>query len=460
MTSLLLFNIAFSFLGYTGSLSSVLVGEHLAAHEHATLPVPPAVTIVHEETVYTHSPANNGSGPFWSSGCTILTRLGDTVLLSEMETGQDVPPLCNTRWRLHSRTEAGWSLFAEAEGYRQREPTLLASTGSDVFYLYVNDSTEPPGTKYGPCTPYLLKFHLDNPGSPEALRPAWEGEPTFTDHSYRGYAADRGAGELLMLNIDAKTTEENWCHLKADGEVLGNGKISFPIRACYPQVALKDKAAYVLAISDIREPVEEWADYKFEQTQNTWDYVFRILYFTWTPHIGSQAFSPPLEIANVEATAGHIFGQDLHIAPNGDAYILYTQREVSSALMRDKFFPDLSIVDSLHLALVREGQIIDRKTIIEGSETSQPGSARFHIAANGDCYALIYATIDNAQGNYLIPMNSPQDAPPLIPVPLRQPLSMFLLASPRAGNAPSNTIDLAGAGPAGAIVYAQIALEP
>jgi hypothetical protein len=39
-------------------------------------------------------------------------------------------------------------------------------------------------------------------------------------------------------------------------------------------------------------------------------------------------------------------------------------------------------------------------------------------------------------------------------------LSTFLLASPRAGNAPSNTIDLAGAGPAGAIVYAQITLEP
>ena len=101
----------------------------------------------------------------------------------------------------------------QAEGYRQREPAVLATTGPDSFYLNVNDSTQPPGTKYGPCTPYLLKFGVDNPAETRKLSPVWEGEPSFTDHSYRGFAGDRDAKEMLMLNIDAKTSEQNWCCL-------------------------------------------------------------------------------------------------------------------------------------------------------------------------------------------------------------------------------------------------------
>lgn len=485
MTSLILLEMVLCFASHAESLPYERIDDRLAAYGregrcvdsealsrqyHAavdpatgetvmTPPAPPAVRVVHEETVYTHTPANNGSGPFWSSGCTTLARVGDTVVLSEMETGPDVPLLCNTRWRLHARTENGWRLLAEADGYRQREPAVLATTGPEAFYLYVNDSTEPPGTKYGPCTPYLLKFNLENAANPQTLRPVWEGETTFTDHSYRGYAADRDVQELLMLNIDAKTSEQNWCHMNANGEVLGNGKITFPIRSCYPQAALKSGAAYVLAVGDIREPVTEWADYKFEQTKSSWDYVFRILYFTWTPDLRSQGFAPAIEIANVDATAGHVFGQDLYVTPGGDAYVMYTQRPVSTPLMRDRFFPDLSIMDSLHLAVVRGGQVIERKVLLEGTDTRQPGCARFHVAANGDLYALVYAAIDGAPGNYLMPVNPPPDGPSLIPIPLQQPTSSFLLASPRAGNAPSNTIDLVGAGPANSIVYAQMALE-
>ncbi|MFO7974537.1 MAG: SGNH/GDSL hydrolase family protein [Candidatus Hydrogenedentota bacterium] len=174
-----------------------------------TASTPPKVDVTHEENVYTHTPANNGSGPFWSFGCTTIARLGDAVFVSEMETGEDVPPLCNTRWRLHKRTQEGWSLFADADGYRQREPAVLATAGPETLYLNVNDSMEPPGTKYGPCTPYLLKFSPGNAANPAELTPDWEGKPHFTDHSYRGFAADREADELLMLNEHSNRSRQD-----------------------------------------------------------------------------------------------------------------------------------------------------------------------------------------------------------------------------------------------------------
>ena len=48
--------------------------------------------------------------------------------------------------------------------------------------------------------------------------------------------------------------------------------IRFPICACYPQVAVRDGAAHVLAIGDVVEPVAAWRDYKKEKSGSAWDY--------------------------------------------------------------------------------------------------------------------------------------------------------------------------------------------
>ena len=93
------------------------------AQEGLTVPVE-----VYED-VYTFVSPNNGSGPMWSYGCASIVRVGDEVVVSEMETGEDVPLLCNTRWRLLRRGEGGWETLAEAAGYRQREPLFA---GADV----------------------------------------------------------------------------------------------------------------------------------------------------------------------------------------------------------------------------------------------------------------------------------------------------------------------------------------
>ncbi len=413
-----------------------------------------------EEEVYTFKNPDNGSGPLWSYGCTQIARMGDRVVVSAMETGVDVPPLCNTRWRLLRREQGAWRVIAEADAYRQREPCPVAITSEQDLFLYVNDSLEPPGTRYGPCEPHLIHFRM-LPGAMEraTLHPQWAGKIHFTDHSYRGYAADPARGELLMLNIDANTGVQHACLLNTSGATLATRSIEFPIRSCYPQVALVNRAAYVLAIGDIVEPIKEWREYKFELTQREWDYVFRILYFTWTPNIAEKPFAAPIEIANVDATGGHISNQDLWIAPDGAAWIMYLEREVQNELLRDRFFPGKSVINSLYLAIVKDGAIIERRVLIEGSALEWPGHARFHPTPDGQLYVVAYCGNGDA-GNRLLRL-SPQNATPqVIPISLKRPMASYCLASVRAGNMPSFTIDMLGLGGDNTLSYAQIDLEP
>lgn len=419
-----------------------------------------SVEVLAEEDVYDFVSPDNGSGPLWSYGCSPITRVGDDVIISQMETGENEPRLSNTRWRLLRRAGDGWERIAEADLYRQREPTLLATLSDSRIYLNVNDLIEPPGTLYGRTKPHLLFFDLASDAiSPVIIEPEWNAVGHFTDHSYRSFAADRENAQLLMFNIDARTSVQHWCLMDANGTTLRNGEIVFPIRATYPQTALVDQAAHILAIGNIVEPVSEWRDYKFEQTGREWDYVFRVLYYSMTPNIEERDFGSPIEIANVDATGGRISNHDLWIAPDGTAYILYSESETASQLMRDKFFPDRSFTPSLRLAVVKDGAVVDRRVLIEGSDTVSPGTARFHAAPSGTVYALMYVSGSQA-ANLLMQVFPLVDDPPIIPVPFQRPFTGFLMANVRAGNALSYTMDLVGhRGGSEKVSYGQVVIH-
>ncbi len=65
-----------------------------------------------EEDITTCLPPNNGAGPFWCYGSPLVVRIGDDVLVSAMETGEDIPPLCNTRWRIFRKhQDENWKLI-------------------------------------------------------------------------------------------------------------------------------------------------------------------------------------------------------------------------------------------------------------------------------------------------------------------------------------------------------------
>ena len=426
----------------------------------------PAITqdfeITAEESVYTITSPNNGSGPFWSQGCSSIARMGDDVYIVQMETGEGIPRLCNTRWKLLKRDAetSTWNAIAQAPEFRQREPVSLAVTEGTSLYLNVNDSLTAPGMEYKECLPNLLRI-MPNTSIPSvsAIHPVWNTQPYFTDHSYRGFSADGQAHTLLMLNIDAKTSLEHYALLDRYGVTLANGAIEFPIRSCYPYVALEGNAAYVLAISDIVEPVKAWRTFKFEQTQRKWDYVFRISYFTWTPDLSTTPFEEPIEIVNVDDTAGHISNQDLWIAPDGTAYILYSVREVQSAMMRDKFFPDKSILNDLYLAKIKDGKVIARHCIMKGTEKTQPGRAQLQELPNGRVLALLHVSGENG-GNKLLQIYPELDSPDFISVPFESPFTTFTLAAKRSGNQPANTIDILGHQQSGGeVAYGQLTIK-
>ena len=428
----------------------------------SVLAVEPIVEI--EEVVATCLPPDNGAGPLWCYGAPVMVRQGDTIYVSVMETGKGVPLLSNTRWRLFRRDARGWQLIQQPDGFRHREPCPVVSLGSDRLLLSVNPSTEPPGTKYGRCDPHLLLFDIQQISrAPDVLRPPWPKSAHFSDHSYRGIAADSNHGEFLVLNIDATTNAQRWAFGMADGTFPRTGTISFPIRACYPQVAIRDRAAHVMAIGDVVEPNREWQAFKKQQTGREWDYVFRRLFYTETPDIRRTDFAAPVEIDSVDATGGHIANLDLWVDPKGSAHLLYLKTNISPVI-RDRFFPGRDIATTLEHVELTGCKVARRTTLFSGGEKSSETCqyARFHSAADGTLWVIERVSGSRPDGsrfdeNRVFAIRPEQARMTPIPLALNTPFSTYFTAAERGGNRPSNVLDLFGIGADGETLrYARV----
>lgn len=419
-----------------------------------------------EEVVASCADPDNGAGPLWCYGAPLIVRQGDRVFASVMETGRNVPPLCNTRWRLYRRGAKDWERVLQAAGFREREPCPLVATEPDRLLISVNPSTKPPGAHYDRCDPHLLQVDARYPTKPPtALRPRWKGEPHFTDHSYRGIAVDTARGDGLLLQIDARTSEQHWTHWDHTGAFRRSGRVTFPIRACYPQVALRDRTGHVMAIGDIVEPREEWRAYKREKTGAAWDYVFRRLFYTRASDIGRGGFAPPIEVDSVEATGGYLLNLDLWLDARGAAHLLYLKTN-TTPLLRDRFFPGRRISTSLEHVILKGGKIVARTTLVPGGEgrAETPQYGRFHAAADGTLFLVYSVEGSRLDGrsfleNRLLPvLPSGRGAAP-VRLALAEPFTTFFTATERGGSRPSALLDLFGVGRNdGTLRYARIRL--
>lgn len=446
----------------------------LAAVAAANAPQP---VVEIEEDVYSYRPADNGAGPMWCHGSTCLVRIGETVFASGLETLADAEPLNNCRWMLFARTDRGWKKVGFDEFGRTREPCPLAGFADGPLFLSANP-TLAPDAYAGPAQPKVLRFDVGDPTrAPQTLRPIWSGGPKFTEHSYRSFAAD-GPGRELILMQNVGYAHAEWSFLDRDGRWSAQGRLTWPwgaeyskpqpIRICYPNVAMKDRAVHFCGVSDIIEPNETWRAFKKELTGREWDYDFRRLFYTWTPDVASEPFRPWVEIAGREKTCGWVTPGDLWIAPDGDVHILWTERALDERL-RERFFPDARQSHSLNYAVVREGEVRTRRTLLAAEENisnERPGRGRFHVTPDGRLFVFFYVSGHDATGrsvseNRLLEIGPDATIGPAVRVPLQKPFTEFFTATVRAGSPPSKTLELLGPRHGGGhtISYARIRID-
>ncbi len=453
-------------------------------------PLQPVVEI--EEEVYRYTPADNGADPMWCYGSTCLVRIGEEVFASGIETLKGVPPLNNVRWKLFRRGRQRWEVQQVDKVHRTREPCPLAGLPGGRVFLSVNPTLTPAGARAGRARPEILEFSAADPKAPfKALLPRWEGQPAFTEHSYRSFAADAPGGEMILFQ-NVGYTHSEWAFRDRGGKWSACGKLKWLPRADpkkapygatgarvnYPNVFLTRRAVHFCGASafDQWERMPHVGD-----TRRKWGPRFRRLYYTWTPDVTKRPFRPWLEIASTHKTGGWCFPGDLWVDPQGAAHIAWLEAPIHKGL-RDERFPDIKRTCAIQYAIVRAGRAVARRTLAQGGEgisaelpgapaglPGQPGGLgqpRFHVTADNRLLAVYYVGGTDPAGRAVSEnrlMELPPGAAPSRPIrlPLKHPMIAFFTATPRGGSAPSDTIDLLGyrAGAGAAVCYARIRLR-
>ncbi|HOX00892.1 MAG TPA: polysaccharide deacetylase family protein [Candidatus Paceibacterota bacterium] len=450
--------------GYAFVRIDQLLGAASPPPETVRTPLAPVQPVVElEETVYSFEPANNGAGPMWCSGSTCIVRQDQSVFAAGLETIPGAPPLNNCRWQIYRRTpDDGWRLWYSDPAGRTREPSPLACFGADLLFLSANPTLNPPDRPGGgPARPTLFVFDAASAQpNPELLLPVWKGQPAFTEHSYRSLAADGARGELVLIqNIGYAHAE--WSFRDREGRWAARGQLAWPwgadypkpqpIRLCYPNVALHNRTLHFCGVSDIVEPYPEWRAYKKVITGQEWDYDFRRLFYTWSPDLSTGQFREWIEIASRDRTCGWVSPGDLWIDAECSAHIVWTERALDPRL-RERFFPSARQSHELHYAILRQGRVIQRRTLLaacEGGAREIPHLARFHSTPDGRLFVIFYVSGSDAAGrsvseNRLLELTPGQPASEAVRLPLSRPMNSFFTATVRAGSAPSTTIDLLG----------------
>ncbi len=240
--------------------------------------VSPVVEV--EEDVYSYTNADNGAGPLWCHGSTCLARSGERLFATGLETVAGAKPLNNCRWMLFERRAKGWEQVY-VDGGRTREPAPMAAFPGGRVFVSVNPTLgKGPEPNGGPARPDVMEFKANDAALPPvSLSPVWQGTPEFREHSYRSFAGD-GISQELILFQNIGYTHAEWTFRDRDGKWSPQGRLKWPwgaeyekpepIRVCYPDVALRNRAVYFCGVSDVIEPNKAWREFKRQLTGREW----------------------------------------------------------------------------------------------------------------------------------------------------------------------------------------------
>lgn len=434
------------------------------------------ITVIAEDEICRYEPADNGASPLWCHGSSIIARDRDRVFVTALQTMPEAKPLLNCQWELYARADDRWRRVHRDTKDRTREPSPLVLLDDGQLLVSTNPTRTKPDDYAGPAHPQVERFDIhDLDAPPQTLEPVWDGQPRFSEHSYRTFTTDRGTGDALLIN-EVGYRGAHWALRERDGTWAGTGYIAFPwcatypkpqpIRLCYPNVVVRDRAVHYLGVSDIVEPYPGWRAMKKQITGRDWDFDFRRLFYAYTPDITTQPLESWTEIATRDATCGWIQHGDLYVTDNGDVHMLWTERSTDERL-RDIYFKDTKLTHTLYHAVRRDGREINRAALAVGGEDADaaiPGMTRLHIDAGGRLYAVApFLRPDGGQELRIAPLAVAGGmAGGWQTVPLTHTSNLYLAATPRSGTQPSEHLDLVftASAPTHALRYAHLRIEP
>ena len=423
-----------------------------------------------DETIALIPSADNGASPLWCFGSSIFVRDGDDLYLSLLQTDPGIPPSANCHWEIWKREKGEWkTLFKGGEGL-EREPCplvrmapgeLVLSTHPKVMEKPFHDGKGDIPWYSKPGLTGIFPDEEDNDAVYHHYHPVFQDGAQFSDTSYRGIGIDPSNREILLLVIDQRGDENfqvSW--LRSDKGWESLPVLRFPIRACYPQVVLENRQGHVLAIGDIVEPVEEWREMKFSKLQRKWDYVFRRLFYTWSPDLGREPFGEPLEIDSVDATGGYMLNLDLYVDEQNRAHVLYLKKPYQYDFMRDRYFPGARMRVFLEYAVLQQGKVVSRRTLIEGSaeegypqgvENLHLWSGRLHALPDGSLGVLFSGAWKDMEGRektgmFLSQLSESGKVEKTMELPVSKTLSgMYFTNTRRSGSEVGRHLDIVGA---------------
>ncbi|MFO1447911.1 MAG: hypothetical protein U1F61_07115 [Opitutaceae bacterium] len=441
-------------------LSAFLIG----AWAFAAPPGPSALQntrVLLDEIVTTTTSPRNGSSPMWSVGAPLVVRENGRVWTSISVHDPEALPYCNTHWELWRLTaQEPWSRIRKGPVASEREPCPLFLPDPGSLALSIHPKILERGPQSGGemawhCQPALAVFDPNQPERDTQLwRPPLDTSSRFTQHSYRSVGVDSVNRSLLLMVID-----HNDAYHAAWRDGAGTWRTtkppSFPIRACYPNVAIRNRTGHVLAIGDITEPMAAWKAEKLAVLGRGWDYVFRRLFYSWTSDLSSEAFREPVEIDTVDDTAGWMFNLDLLIDARGRVHLLWVRRTFDHGFLGDRFFPGRPNVESLMHAVVDQGRLVASEPLARRIlPRAAPGdrnftSGRLHELPDGRLVAILVAPTPSGSTGLFLQELDPEaraSSPPVL-VPLKRPPppSYFFTNTPRGGSSPDPHIDFLGA---------------
>ena len=428
------------------------------------------LTVLIEEDVYPVPDPDNGTNATWCHGSTTLVRAGEDVFVTELVVVPSAKPLNNCYWKLLQRNAERWRCIFSDDLNRTREPSpVVVFPDNHEVFVSANPTLFPNPEKMIrplPCQPQIVRFRVENELiEQETFFPDWNDDTRFTEHSYRSFAADRKNRELILFQ-NSRNSHAEWSFCDRMGNWSAKGTLVWPwgadyvkpepIRICYPTVALSDRKVFFCGVSDIIEPNPQWRAFKKELTGRDWDYDFRRLFFTWTNDITKEDFQQWIEVSSRERTCGWIMPCDLYVAPDESVHLLWTEKAIDIRL-RERFFPEEKQSEALCHAVIRDGKIEKRNNVLishEGDDKQFDSKGRFHVTPDNRLWVVCYihGTEKNKKTgekkfiseNRIVEIINEKPSGKFRTIPLEKPFSTFFTATVRAGNAPSEILDLHG----------------